>query len=859
MRIGREELVQAAAPFRSLIHIHTPFFHLPSLEALTLPSHSPRHISESSPEISYSAPNGSPRNPRKRPASTVLDEDTYVAAIEKIVERDFFPDLPKLRDRVDWLEAVRSGDPIQIRDAQLKILERRGGGGAVPPASSHGKIGSTFFSSPTPFDLDKTPAFRSASAGEFSPRAASSGEPADDSVAVVNDSLSLDQFFRRYTSEDNESFSKILGKENTKRRERFGYLRDDEKERARSSEMEKRYRVTDGYGTSGQPLSTLEGWKYTAKNLLMYNPSDQGEAPLTEAERAERIKGLTKEIDRSNTQFHGKFTDVRPKEEDPVAILYTPVAGATPANAAAWPFSGRDAERSKKYDLEDLRKTPNPFYVESTKKSEDGYSFVRTPSPAPGVDESPFITWGEIEGTPLMLEADEMLGGIGNGGDGAHFRIPLPPSRDVKAHALSRDAARKLRESSKMFQKPPLPSPARGGSMSPNVRTLSPAAQKFVRNAISKSSSSVDESLRASYRGASPCIGTPKAGRSSLTRFGLDGSLGSRSPSLIDSISGAGRREPWPWQGEIAVHAGALVPELLRSSAFVSPGRITMLLRSSSTPILNSWIHSSKETSPEPDSMMPVLHRTWSVCHHPSHSLSITALSNSSSPAHEPISSSEKMTRALSENDLRDLSLPPVAHRRKQFARGLNRLSAISLEEAEEGEHRPADSVSSSIDRLFSSSGLDESVDSSGDGRALVGVAAGWKDDSPYMLMFSHSGFGGGGAICGGNGGGRDGGGDGDGSSGFSDSNNHGHESVDAYYRKMIEANPENGLLLGNAKYLKEIRGDLDKAEEYCSRAILANPGEGNVLALYADMRRKAYDPNPSKFDGFGSFYGPLN
>ncbi|KAL5998898.1 hypothetical protein ACLOJK_009846 [Asimina triloba] len=196
------------------------------------------------------------------------------------------------------------------------------------------------------------------------------------------------------------------------------------------------------------------------------------------------------------------------------------------------------------------------------------------------------------------------------------------------------------------------------------------------------------------------------------------------------------------------------------------------------------------------------------------------------------------MTRALSENDLRDLSLPPVAHRRNQFARGLNRLSSISLEEEEEGEHRPADSVSSSIDRLFSSSGLDESVDSSGDGRALVGVAAGGKDDSPYMLMFSDSGFGGGsGAICGGNGGGRDGGGDGDGGSGFSDSNNHGHESVDAYYRKMIEANPENGLLLGNyAKYLKEIREDLDKAEEYCSRAILANPGEENVLALYADL-----------------------
>ncbi|RZC48620.1 hypothetical protein C5167_017046 [Papaver somniferum] len=75
-----------------------------------------------------------------------------------------------------------------------------------------------------------------------------------------------------------------------------------------------------------------------------------------------------------------------------------------------------------------------------------------------------------------------------------------------------------------MFQKPPLPSPARGGSASPGVRTLSHAAQKFVRNVIAKSSSSVDGSLRAI---------TPKSGRSS-TRLGTDSILGSRSPSVRD-------------------------------------------------------------------------------------------------------------------------------------------------------------------------------------------------------------------------------------------------------------------------------------------------------------------------------------
>lgn len=79
-------------------------------------------------------------------------------------------------------------------------------------------------------------------------------------------------------------------------------------------------------------------------------------------------------------------------------------------------------------------------------------------------------------------------------------------------------------------------------------------------------------------------------------------------------------------------------------------------------------------------------------------------------------------------------------------------------------------------------------------------------------------------------------GGDDDGNWGCWDSNNE-NDSMDAYYRKMIEANPGDALVLSNyARFLKEVQEDFTKAEEYYGRAILANPEDANALSMYAEL-----------------------
>ena len=162
----------------------------------------------------------------KRPAK-VLEEDVYTDALSHIIARDFFPGLLETESKQEYLDALDSTDQQWIASASQNLKEvmtpgpngrrlrgRRGTSLMTPMSVLKGRGGDT----PRAGGWQgETPGSEISVSTTASTQMESQGDRPDTN-------MSLSAFQTKYTSEDNESFYKLLDKQNQKKSEKYAWM-----------------------------------------------------------------------------------------------------------------------------------------------------------------------------------------------------------------------------------------------------------------------------------------------------------------------------------------------------------------------------------------------------------------------------------------------------------------------------------------------------------------------------------------------------------------------------------------------------------------------------------------------------------
>ncbi|KAL2067839.1 hypothetical protein VTL71DRAFT_15937 [Oculimacula yallundae] len=149
----------------------------------------------------------------KRPRN-VIDEESYTDAISEIIARDFFPGLLETETQQEYLDALDSKDAAWISTAGRRLTQ------VMTPGRKRGRRGTSMQTPSRATDTPRT------FAGDTPMSVVSDITTSTQATALpeVDTNMSLDKFQSLYTSEDNESFYKLLDKQNQKRAERYAWM-----------------------------------------------------------------------------------------------------------------------------------------------------------------------------------------------------------------------------------------------------------------------------------------------------------------------------------------------------------------------------------------------------------------------------------------------------------------------------------------------------------------------------------------------------------------------------------------------------------------------------------------------------------
>ncbi|RDA95693.1 hypothetical protein CP533_1116 [Ophiocordyceps camponoti-saundersi (nom. inval.)] len=216
----------------------------------------------------------------KRPKH-VLNEDDYTSALSQIIARDFFPGIKVSAVQHEYLDAVESRNSTWISSAGQRLHDAMTPGRTRAPSVVKRGRASTVFSG-------ETPSTAAATVDERPP-------PGSD--------LRLSEFQAKYTSEDNESFYKVLDKQNQKKTEKYSWMWNMNKlpsnqtlkqEEVKVRLSKTRALVDDGFKRDRLAIKDSDDrpaqpdtWKFAPRNGLMFEPEGLEEGVVSVAQRAE--------------------------------------------------------------------------------------------------------------------------------------------------------------------------------------------------------------------------------------------------------------------------------------------------------------------------------------------------------------------------------------------------------------------------------------------------------------------------------------------------------------------------------------------------------------------------------------------
>ena len=318
----------------------------------------------------------------KRPKE-VIDEDSYTDALSHIIARDFFPGLLESETQQEYLDALDSKDPAWISSASRRLQQ------VMTPGRRRARRGTSLApGAQTPRNyVGDTPVSVAAESTKTS--AEDKAEP------EVDVNMSLGAFQSKYTSEDNESFYKLLDKQNSKRAQKYAWLWTGNKlpskmqlkqKEVETKLLETRALTDDGFKRDRLAIkdkddrpAQVDTWKVRPNNELMFIPDGVEDAMETRMQRAEaESRAAPRSVDYANTRMPA------PKVTEDESVPPLPSLSAV-----------RDAIAGKRV-LSDANSTT----AGSETPRVNGYAFVDDEEPAYASLAAPVIDLGPGDATP---------------------------------------------------------------------------------------------------------------------------------------------------------------------------------------------------------------------------------------------------------------------------------------------------------------------------------------------------------------------------------------------------------------------------------------------------------------------------